>query len=393
MVDEQATDTTLDAYFNDRVVTAALRVWARDLGLIISIPASPWRRRGGTGAQLTSVDLFQRLPGRFNVSPQSVIVKVCAKGEYSAEPQQHKLAGEARPEFSKRHFAEQPYDPVELPDGRSIMFQEPNFDVGSTATLGELPVAYQALGCRRAFSLILQEWNDSLSVRQETLSVSQYLRVELRHAMSPGRSAYEWVKGAHLLQGGVRLSSSVIDGASEVLPNPIDLFADFSPMENVQVKYFAGFSHGDLHLDNLVISRQYAEPPRFDEMQFIDLSGFARGAPLARDVVTLTLSCVFRSLRAGLDFKQKQVLLDCLADGVPDAQLVLPAPLRDTLAEVSHVCLLFPQDRELWHAQYLLSLLAQALIYTSYENVGESGRRWFFCLAARAAKSFLSLLQ
>ncbi|WP_217552639.1 hypothetical protein [Streptomyces sp. GbtcB6] len=391
MADEQAIGVALDAYLADRTVADALRAWARDHELIVSVPDTPWRRSGGTGAQLVSLDLLRYSNDRMGAYRQSVIVKVCAKGDYSAEPQRHKAAWEANPEFSKKYLVGQPYDSVVLPDGRSMMFQEANFDVGLTCTLGELSVAYQAAGCRRAFSLILQEWNVPLGFQQKTLNVDEYLKLELRHAMSPGRSAYEWVKNAHLLHGDRYFPHPAAGESSRDLPNPIRIASEFFGLKDFQVTYFAGYSHGDLHLDNLVVSRTVAEGPDLDVMQFIDLSGFAEDAPLARDVVTLALSCVFRSLRDGLEGAQREELVNFLVDGVEGSCPGLPIPLRDTLAEVMYVSSLFLQGGELWHAQYLLSLLAHALVYTSYENVGESGRRWFFYLAARAAESFLAL--
>ncbi len=42
-----------------------------------------------------------------------------------------------------------------------------------------------------------------------------------------------------------------------------------------------------------------------------------------------------------------------------------------------------------WRAQYLLSVLSTALLYTSFDRVRAEGQRWFFRLAARAGAAFL----
>jgi hypothetical protein len=48
--------------------------------------------------------------------------------------------------------------------------------------------------------------------------------------------------------------------------------------------------------------------------------------------------------------------------------------------------------QHIFHVQYLLSLVAQTIIYTSYSNVGLLGQHWYFALGVEAAKAFMDIV-
>ncbi len=45
---------------------------------------------------------------------------------------------------------------------------------------------------------------------------------------------------------------------------------------------------------------------------------------------------------------------------------------------------------EVWRAQYLFSLIAHGLVFTTYDNLGPKLREWFYRLAGHAAREVLS---
>jgi hypothetical protein len=160
----------------------------------------------------------------------------------------------------------------------------------------------------------------------------------------------------------------------------------------MHLEYLEGSTHGDLHLDNVIIPWPDDSAPNIEHLRFIDLSAFNDSAPLTRDIATLILSCVSRSMRSGLDADKHESLISLLTDHDGKSANCLPEPLVDTVMKISQAADFLPNHwKRKWHAQYLLSLQAQSLIYTSYDNVGEHSRRWFFRLAAHAAESFLDL--
>ncbi|NEC92172.1 hypothetical protein [Streptomyces sp. SID12501] len=317
-------------------------------------------------------------------------MKISSKGEHSIEALLHKRAWQARPDFSKRHLVHQPYPPILMIDGRSIMFQETGSDFHSIHTLGELPERYQASGCKKATFLILREWNDLTNAQSRITTASEYLKMELRHSLSVGRSAYRWAKAANLLPSDAPFIRVNFRDRELNLPNPIQVATDDHRMQGIHLEYLEGLTHGDLHLDNAVVPWPISSGPRIEQLRFIDLSAFSDSAPLTRDIVTLLLSCVFRSMRSGLSQKQQESSIALLIDHDAKLKDYPPDSLVDTIAEIAQIAEALPKQwKQRWHAQYLLSLQAQSLTYTSYENVGERGRGFFFQLAAHAAEAFL----
>ncbi|MFF4730164.1 hypothetical protein ACFY3M_33480 [Streptomyces mirabilis] len=152
-----------------------------------------------------------------------------------------------------------------------------------------------------------------------------------------------------------------------------------------------GLAHGDLHLHNaLVPLRRGTLCP--DAFRLIDLSTFADDAPLTRDVATLMLSVLAERAPTGLIDEHELALLRHVVDP-RDAYVARIVPELALLVDDVHsACTDVASGgwHALWSDQLLLSVLATALRFTTYEDLG-AARRWrFFRLAARAGGELLS---
>lgn len=75
----------------------------------------------------------------------------------------------------------------------------------------------------------------------------------------------------------------MVTGGSAALPDP-------------SVRVLRGRAHGDLHLDNIIVSR-WEKEVRADEYRLIDLCTFRDRAALGRDLATLLLSALVPHIR------------------------------------------------------------------------------------------------
>ncbi|MFF5076097.1 hypothetical protein ACFY36_03530 [Actinoplanes sp. NPDC000266] len=366
----------LDRYLDDPQVTRAVRTWARDQNLLAEVPAAPWRRRGGSGALLARLRIARSTPGQ---KPTDVLLKACSAGSPAREPANHQLAWRDSPDFADRHLFRQLYPPAVMDDGRVLMFLNSSESLTSAVTLGQLPSAALSNGCRATIRMVLDEWNSAATRQPRSSTVRQFLTGELRGVLNRDRSAYTWARGAGFIP-------DVHDGLDS-MAHRFQLDEELS----TKVEFLAGRSHGDLHVDNVIVPVSPGGAFDFDDIRLIDLSAFDPMAPLSRDIAALLLSLIFPAVRGGALPSQDPSLADALTSEAPlsaDHGTALERLLISVRSEA--IGQIENRLHGIFHRQYLLSLIAQSITYTSYDNAGESGRRSYLWLGATAAEAYRS---
>jgi hypothetical protein len=375
----------LDQYLDDPQVTQAVRSWARDEGLLVTVPVAPWRQLGGSGALLVRLHIF---PSATRRRPADVLLKVCSAGSPAREPINLRRAWQDSPDFAARHLFRQLYAPAIMADGRVLMFLDSSDSLTSAVTLGQLPSAARLDGCIATTRLVLGDWNSSTTCQHRALTVQQFLRMELRGVLDRGRSAYNWAADAGLISA---VAARVMAGDADDGLNDMARYFQLESGLATKVDFLAGRSHGDLHVDNVIVPCPPDGGFDFDRIRLIDLSAFDPRAPLTRDIAALLLSLIFSAVRSGALSTQGPSLVDILTSAAPRAAAHLTSLQHAVLSvRSSAIAQVETRLRELFHRQYLLSLIAQSIIYTSYRNAGDSGRRWYLLLGSAAAEAYRS---
>ncbi|MGW7607373.1 effector-associated domain 2-containing protein [Streptomyces sp. NPDC054766] len=378
------------AAFSDRsVVTARLGSgvvrglldWAElnDLSVDLSLPSWSPPGRGYTGALLEALEVAP--PARV------VILKVLPAGPYRGEPGRHTRAlRTSPPDFAEKHLVELPFAPYPLEGGGALMFQGVAGDgLRDMAPIRVLGGDDFALACIDVVRGLLTEWNTT-SRRPRRMRASAFLQWELRAA---------WSGGASLEQARERagLSGSDVpwfEAGGRRLPNPFLLVTGgHSEFDDPEVSVLTGLTHGDLHLDNVLVPRRRGVLlPQ--EYRLIDLCSFTSDGALTRDVAMLLLSALVPVLQEPLSARQELLLLDYVVrpqeahlSDLPHGAAARVDCVRDTAAG------LMGGWREPWADQLLLSLVAGALAFTTFTSLGPGVRQWYLRLAAHAGGELL----
>jgi biotin carboxyl carrier protein len=379
-----ADSTDVLASYLDVRVADALREWADGLGGTVQLPSRRWHRKGYTGAELAAILLkAPRQPHK------KMIVKVCPAGQLARETGKHNLALVEAQAFAKQHLVRQLYSRYPVRDGRFLMFQEiADGSLLASRPLSDLPADQLVAACGRVARALLNGWNGP-DPEHRQIRVPAYLRAELADTLETGRSAWRWAGAIGLLDSDSDWITTPEDGVDHPLPNPYRLASKESLAKNVTIDYVFGRSHGDLHMDNVLVFWQPPQPPLPEKFHLIDLAAYSPEAPLTRDSVALMLSIVSRDVPA-LPDDQQDALLDFVITPAKQIPSTFKGAIGAAVWAIYEPGLRFAGSLlDEWRAQYLLSLLAAALLYTSFESVGPRGRWWFFRLAARASDEFL----
>ncbi|MFE4967789.1 hypothetical protein [Streptomyces sp. NPDC056660] len=374
MVEDEA---GLRNLFDDASASDALVEWARKgaHGGTVRPVVPAWRPSGvsASGALLTAVFVAP--------SPGAVVVKVSA-AEQSDEGHVHARAHRTAPDQVAELLWTWP-----VGDGRMLTFQSPAgeslYEVDTMAGLGagELPDA-----CAFVTNWLLTKWNDGPVVRNPaTTDVTDLLRGELGELVSRGGSALAY--GARITHLEADTPWIRLDGRD--LPNPLAMAAGHPELPDPDLYVARGRAHGDLHLHNILVPR-WEGVLRYQDFRLIDLATFSDDALLSGDVAMLLLSALAPDVRAaaagGGDILLRYLVRphQDLADGIPPATCRLARAVRQTCTEAAKGGLY-----DVWAAQFLLSLVVTGLRFSTYENMGDAGRWWYFRLAAHAGGELL----
>ncbi|EIV91905.1 hypothetical protein [Frankia sp. QA3] len=351
---------------------AALIAWGEREALTVQVPADAWKNGGYTAAILAPVYVTDTCTGT-----QLVVVK-CLPPEQSAETDAHGTAIHECPAEFRQHLVEQLYPPIATAGGRTLMFQSQAGTSSEWRPLAELPPRRLAAACEAVTRSLIADWNPDRQVR--TTGAVDYLRGEVDKARSLGRQT--------LGQGAVAHLPWVRTGEDLPMPNPLLLHTGESLLGEFQIDLVVGRAHGDLHGQNVLL-RQYADHAEPDTFVLVDLMTYESRCPLDRDLVTLLLSAISPLLADASD-RQRRLMLDVMVDQQAPCDEIAPA-FGATVSAVWRTAddALRRCGREVWRRQYLLSLIAHGLIFTTFDDLGPDRRWWYYRLAGYAARELL----
>ncbi|MEU4772452.1 hypothetical protein [Micromonospora sp. NPDC023644] len=370
-------------YALDTTAEAALHEWARGRDATWWRSLYAKRHRGRSGAHLERV-IIGGPDGR---DAQELYVKVLPDRRSAEETARHQAALRADPEFAKRHLVRQPYPRHPVGDGRFLMFQDVAHGAERVVSLADVPdaqltVAYPTLverllgWCRR-------------EQRTSRTTVSRFVRRELADA-GAWQEILESTRALGLTEPDAdwfRVADSDV-----ALPNPLRLAEPGSPFGDDELDQRCGASHGDPHRDNVLYPATRQGAVRVDQFRLVDVARFAEDAPLTRDLVILLLDAVLPELAEGLGDVRAAALRALLIDPAEEASERLPLLLTKVIRSCYAVGTTYVSRSRWagasWRAQYLLSLVSQALISCTYDNAGPRGRAWYLRLAAEAAEAY-----
>ncbi|MFG3421260.1 hypothetical protein [Micromonospora sp. NPDC048063] len=375
----------LGSYAPDTTVAAGLRDWASHLGGTVHRPRRPRHARGYTPALLFTIILkLPGGPGRF--TGRKLLVKVLpAAGAARREPGRHERAVRSSPGFAQRHLVRQPYPPHPLADGRYLMFQEVANGADDMVTLHDLDDEEIVPVIRTVCDRVLNDWN---SGGQQTADarVAEYVQRELA-ALDALDGIHDAIRDLDL--PGPETRWLTLNDGELVLPHPLQTLETGSPFGTAEMDYLYGNAHGDLHGGNILVPRDAEERLAPGAFRLVDLDTFEDAAPLTRDPVTLVLTTVLRHV-ADLPSDQAEALTRHLVFPTTRRPLRLPPMLAELVQAGHEVGDAFARTDNWvseWRAQYLLSLLCQALTCCTYDDVPPAARRWCFMLAAWALEA------
>ncbi|MDX2547005.1 hypothetical protein ACOT81_33240 [Streptomyces sp. WI04-05B] len=324
--------------------------------------------------------------------PRQLVLKVIPAGAPGREASAHADALEAVPEFSKLHLVGQPYPPMDLDSGRTVMFQEvAGGSLRDVAPAGSLRRQEQNQVVEAVVRGLLAEWNEAAlkNAVPAQVTLSEFLRRELDDVWTGGGSLQAFGRDLRLFDPSPPWLYS--DGMR--LPNPYLLVKGWHPaLADPTLPVLRGLGHGDLHLDNILVPRleKVVQPHAY---RLIDLCTFSGEADLGRDVATLLLSVLLPHVNHEHELppEQRHALLRFVVDPDADHRADIVPGAADRVEAVRRTAHEAVRDwRDPWDLQFLLSLTAAALRFTTYTKLSEAGRRWFVRLAAHAGGEVLA---
>ncbi|MFC8850406.1 MULTISPECIES: hypothetical protein [unclassified Micromonospora] len=391
----------LEPYVPDPTLRAALEDFGQQCDREISVPPQTRLDRGYSGATLFVAKLTEPVPPGRRTLTRKVFVKVLPARSRSREVRgQHWSRATARAtpgDFARQHLAEQIFPPIDLRDGRRLMFQETTSGFQETTDdgarvrgLDQLDGEDLLAAFRAVLEAVLHEWNGVAaapgrvgpSTRQTTLG--PYLERELR-------AAGGWEKIQHAMSiFGFHSGAESLLIDSRPLPNPLRPVDPASPHHRQPIDFHPGFTHGDLHGGNVLVpcgadGRSY--PERFS---LVGLSAVDAEAPLTRDVAALLLATVLRYVPS-LTRDGSEALIDYLVHPQRGRPGTLPGPVAELVRIADEVGTAYaqPGGTATWRRQARLSLIAQALTCTTFEDLRPDRGLWCLRLAARAMQAHL----
>lgn len=313
-----------------------------------------------------------------NSGDRLAILKV-DRGDRNLEPHAHSQAIITSPAgFAESHLVTQPLPPILADDGWFVMFQEvaggganelrPLSAHSGKATLSSiLPLIAECL---------LVEWN--AGPKLESVSVQDFLKMHFKNKMSPHSTLTEWAM--NIFGKDILTAPSLSYGKFSHLVNPFNQ-QSISDLYQHIFHMTVGNSHGDLHLENILVNKNHAEAGH--DFRLIDLTTFTDSGPLSRDIVNLYVSELERNLPS-LSDSDRIALLAGLQGDVQEmpASLSSLVTIWDKLQRIGSEWVANSGNSDDWKLQIQLSLGGAAIQSMSRVKRATKDRRWFFALAA-----------
>jgi tetratricopeptide repeat protein/NTP-dependent ternary conflict system VMAP-like protein/NB-ARC domain-containing protein len=362
--------------------SAALYEWASQQRRTVRLTNPEWTASGYTGAVIAAI-----IVGTPGEADRQVIVKVCPAGPSVDETGAHRAAqAHSSADFFQHHLVGQAYEPYPVAGGGRLMFQDVAGASLQFVSLSRVPDEQLPAACKSVIDGIIRGWNPS-RVRSVQTTVGEYLSREFGRTLTPGVSSESLAAVLGLLGPGYRYLRDEASREPIDVPNPLLMLSDETLLARLPIDAVVGLAHGDLHTENVLIPRAYGDY-QIQEFRLVDLSMFAHDAPVTRDPVTLMLSVVAPTI-SELRVDEQEALLSFVLEPWK-APARLSALISQTLEQIHRAGNEAVKSLSLgdWRSQYLLSLIATALQFTTFTNVGDDGRWWFFRLAGRAGREF-----
>lgn len=372
--------------FDDEEVATAFRVWEESTGREITLPEDYFITRGFTDAYVASVMVHAASRGEHDRHVIAKIMPVDKRREIKA----HRTALDQAGEYGRRHLVELWYHPITVGLSRILYFQDIAGGTTRHQPAGRLCAKTQSRHLadlvRTVAEGVAGEWNTQVRLARTKVSVGEFAFAEMNYLAS-GESTVDAVAAATGLDAISARSVVLPDGT--VCPNPYLLCTGWLPQSERQLQLLYGFSHGDLHLDNIMLHVDDLGPHP-ETYRLIDLSTYEDDAPRSRDQVMLLLSMVTRFLPDLTDlYRQALSAKLCLPDlpGEDRRESILDEVISDVFSITSDI-VHGPGFGLQWHEQYLVQLTATALRFTSFSGLKAADRWWFLCLACAAARQY-----
>jgi hypothetical protein len=363
----------LNDHLDHKEAAEGLVRWSEVTLREIVVPARSWRKSGPAGALLTELYVKER-----SAPVRLAVVKVLPPHQ-THEPQAHRRALDEAPDDFRPHLVEQIFDPLMLPSGGIVTFQGLAGRSGRWRPMADLAIHRAPAACEVVVRSLISRWNHDFGLTR--LTVLDFLRHEIDDLESV--SAYVRAAGP-----GAQRARLHTDGGP-ALPNPLRLVLEGGPLAAQRLDFVSGRVHGDLHHGNVLMEQGHD----FDQLgtfALVDLAEYESAGQLGRDLVVLLLSTIARVL-PDLSESQRQVLLTTFVRPETEPTGQLPQLAVDILRAVYRPAseLLDSCPPEAWYYQYLLSLVAHGLNFTTLTHLGLDCRWWFYQLAGHAARELL----
>ena len=245
--------------------------------------------------------------------------------------------------------------------------------------------------CRTIVTSVVADWNDYPGrMPSREISVSEYLHKLIDHRrLTRGKNYRAWVDAMD-----IPVKASLVPSTDwDLLPNPIRVVSSTALTAEQRIQMLCGCAHGDLNMRNILLPIEPLEP---DEYKLIDLGEYADDAPLARDPMILLLSIALEWVLGGITLESNlsRSLIRAIVD--PDGRIDAEVKPYQEVSRSIHMAGRTWAEKngwgEDWTRQSLLSLIACALRFIDWDLPGDdpnAARKWFFDLAAFAARTYM----
>ncbi|MFD5555157.1 hypothetical protein ACFWIA_15130 [Streptomyces sp. NPDC127068] len=377
-------DAGLRELLTEGVARKLNEYWA-ERGATVRARAERWDRSGFSGAVLVQIVVTHR-DGR----DERLVVKLLPSPRQATEAQRHDEARRSVPEeFAAAHLVPQPYPSLDVGDGNCLMFQGFPASTDEVVPLGEVDPAFLPDTCGELVRLLLGGWNPTPgSLRLRSTTVGAYLAEELAELLPLAVREHQWPDGVGTFaHTGPWVREH--DG-NTILPNPCRLIEQGSEPGARGLDFPAGRSHGDLHLGNALVAVRGGRPLA-GQQWLIDLADYREEAPLGRDIAALVLSVALpRAARIDPTSGEADELIRLVVDPLGEPATSVGRGIDTTIRAITEECRTLLRGRvDLWTGSYLWSIVARALVHTSFTSLGPA-RWWFARLAAHAAGAALA---
>ena len=267
-------------------------------------------------------------------------------------------------------------------------------DVTTARSLDQLPYHQLRGAIQSIVRALLLQWNVDgprhntgvFGHRQPTYA--GYLRQLIGAPLSAHGSIRRYAEQLGL-PGDQASSIRFTDGT--VCPSPLYLISARSPLCRLRLDVLTGRSHRDLHLRNVLVPDTGRPQPALERFQLVDLDTYHPHFCLAVDPVFLLLSGVAHwlpQLPAHRWDAARQAVLRPWQVRDSGPPLDLPrAVLTATTQSINGLGRGLTGD---WTTQFQLAVLATALSFTAFTDLGPHRRAWFFRLAAECGRTLLA---